>query len=187
MSGRREPPACDVDRAARRPARAGRGGRARARSAHAALIVAAGIALLAVVDAAHAQVAWRAASESASLAGFEAVMGRVDDGFSCSPLDVPEAFRDELLPVAGRRGLRCDAGSHLVGFEHEGSAPDALREVQDTLERGGWSMTAVREGSCATFSKDCGTCRWAFVQCVQMPQGTSVVVQWSEYGKEGLS
>ena len=29
-----------------------------------------------------------------------------------------------------------------------------------------------------------GACRWAFVQCVQMPQGTSVVVQWSEYGKE---
>lgn len=187
MSGRREPPACDVDRAARRLARAGRGSRARARSVRAALIVAAGIVLLAGAGGAQAQAAWRTASESASLAGFDAVMGRVDDGFSCSPSDVPEVFRDELLPVMGRHGLRCDAGSHLVGFEHEGSAPDTLREVQDALERGGWSTTAVREGSCATFSKDCGTCRWAFVQCVQMPQGTSVVVQWSEYGKEGLS
>lgn len=187
MSGRRESPACDVDRTARRPARAGRGGRARARSVRAALIVAAGIALLAGAGGAQAQAAWRTASESASLAGFDAVMGRVDDGFSCSPSDIPETFRDELFPVAGKRGLRCDVGSHLVGFEHAGSAPDALREVQDALERGGWSMTAVREGSCATFSKGCGTCRWAFVQCVQMPQGTSVVVQWSEYGKEELS
>lgn len=125
-----------------------------------------------------------AASESASLAGFDAVMGRVDDGFSCSPSDVPETFRDELFPVAGKRGLRCDVGSHLVGFEHAGSAPDALREVQDALERGGWRMTAAGQGLCATFSKDRGACRWAFVQCVQMPQGTSVVVQWSEYGKE---
>lgn len=133
---------------------------------------------------AQAQAAWRAASESASLAGFDAVMGRVDDGFSCSPSDVPETFRDELFPVAGKRGLRCDVGSHLVGFEHAGSAPDALREVQDALERGGWRMTAAGQGLCATFSKDRGACRWAFVQCVQMPQGTSVVVQWSEYGKE---
>ena len=184
MSGRREPPACDVDRAARRLARAGRGGRARARSVHAALIVAAGITLLAVVDAAHAQVAWRAASESASLAGFDAVMGRVDDGFSCSPSDIPETFRDELFPVAGKRGLRCDVGSHLVGFEHAGSAPDALREVQDALERGGWRTTVAGQGLCATFSKDRGACRWAFVQCAQMPQGTSVVVQWSECEKE---
>lgn len=128
--------------------------------------------------------AWRTASESASFAGFDAVMGRVDDGFSCLPSDVPETFRDELFSVAGKRGLRCDVGSHLVGFEHAGSAPDALREVQDALERGGWRATAAGQGLCATFSKDCGACRWAFVQCVQMPQGTSVVVQWSECEKE---
>ena len=146
--------------------------------------MAAGIVLLAGADGAQAQAAWRTASESVSLAGFDAVMGKVDDGFSCSPSDVPEAFRDELLPVAGKRGLRCDAGSHLVGFDHAGSASDALREVQDALESGGWSMTAAGEGSCATFSKGCGVCRWVFVQCVQMPQGTSVVVQWSEFGKE---
>ena len=70
-------------------------------------------------------------------------MGRVDDGFSCLPSDVPETFRDELLSVAGKRGLRCDVGSHLVGFEHAGSAPDALREVQDAFERGGWRTTAA--------------------------------------------
>lgn len=184
MSGGRGYAACGGDRAPRRSARAGRGGCVRARLVRAVLIVAAGIVLLAVVDAAHAQVAWRAASESASFAGFDAVMGRVDDGFSCLPSDVPETFRDELLSVAGKRGLRCDVGSHLVGFEHAGSAPDALREVQDALERGGWRMAAAGQGLCATFSKDCGACRWAFVQCVQMPQGTSVVVQWSEYGKE---
>ena len=167
MSGGRGYAACGGDRAPRRSARAGRGGCVRARLVRAVLIVAAGIVLLAVVDA-----------------GFDAVMGRVDDGFSCSPSDVPETFRDELFPVAGKRGLRCDVGSHLVGFEHAGSAPDALREVQDALERGGWRMTAAGQGLCATFSKDRGACRWAFVQCVQMPQGTSVVVQWSEYGKE---
>ena len=187
MSGGRGQAACGGDRAPRRSARAGRGGRAWARPVRAALIVAAGVVLLAGAGGAQAQAAWRTASESASLASFDAVMGRVDDGFSCSPSDIPETFRDELFPVAGKRGLRCDVGSHLVGFEHAGSAPDALREVQDALERGGWSMTAVREGSCATFSKGCGTCRWAFVQCVQMPQGTSVVMQWSEYGKEELS
>ena len=187
MSGGRGYAACGGDRAPRRSARAGRGGCARARPVRAVLIVAAGIVLLAGAGGAQAQAAWRTASESASFAGFDAVMGRVDDGFSCLPSDVPETFRDELFSVAGKRGLRCDVGSHLVGFEHAGSAPDALREVQDALERGGWSMTAVREGSCATFSKGCGTCRWAFVQCVQMPQGTSVVMQWSEYGKEELS
>lgn len=184
MSGGRGYAACGGDRAVKRSARAGRGGYVRARPVRAALIVATGIVLLAAADGAQAQAAWRTASESASLAGFDAVMGRVDDGFSCSPSDIPETFRDELLPVAGKRGLRCDAGSHLVGFEHAGSAFDALREVQDALESGGWSMTAAGEGSCATFSKDCGACRWAFVQCVQMPQGTSIVVQWSEYGKE---
>ena len=176
-----------ADRTAWRSSRTERDRRARARSARAALIVAVGFALLAGTGGMQAQAARSMASEAASYAGFDAVMGTVDDGFSCSPSDVPEAFVDELLPVAGRRGLRCDARSHLVGFEHAGSAPDALREVQDALERGGWSMTAVREGSCATFSKGCGTCRWAFVQCAQMPQGTSVVVQWSEYGKEELS
>ena len=119
------------DRAARRSALAGRGGRVRARPVRAALIVAAGIVLFAGAGGAQAQAAWRAASESASLAGFDAAMGRVDDGFSCSPSDVPETFKDELFPVAGKRGLRCDVGSHLVGFEHTGSAPDALREVQD--------------------------------------------------------
>ena len=184
MSGGRGYAACGGDRAPRRSARAGRGGCVRARLVRAVLIVAAGIVLLAVVDAAHAQVAWRAASESASFAGFDAVMGRVDDGFSCLPSDVPETFRDELFSVAGKRGLRCDVGSHLVGFEHAGSAPDALREVQDALERGGWRTTTAGQGLCATFSKDCGACRWAFVQCVQMPQGTSVVVQWSECEKE---
>lgn len=155
-----------------------------ARPVRAVLIVAAGIVLLAGAGGAQAQAAWRTASESASFAGFDAVMGRVDDGFSCLPSDVPETFRDELFSVAGKRGLRCDVGSHLVGFEHAGSAPDALREVQDALERGGWRATAAGQGLCATFSKDRGACRWAFVQCVQMPQGTSVVVQWSEYGKE---
>ena len=184
MSGGRGYAACGGDRAPRRSARAGRGGCVRARLVRAVLIVAAGIVLLAVVDAAHAQVAWRAASESASFAGFDAVMGRVDDGFSCLPSDVPETFRDELLSVAGKRGLRCDVGSHLVGFEHAGSAPDALREVQDALERGGWRTTVAGQGLCATFSKDRGACRWAFVQCAQMPQGTSVVVQWSECEKE---
>ena len=183
MSGGRGYAACGGDRAPRRSARAGRGGCVRARLVRAVLIVAAGIVLLAVVDAAHAQVAWRAASESASFAGFDAVMGRVDDGFSCLPSDVPETFRDELLSVAGKRGLRCDVGSHLVGFEHAGSAPDALREVQDAFERGSLWPSAG-QGLCATFSKDCGACRWAFVQCVQMPQGTSVVVQWSECEKE---
>ncbi len=184
MSGGHGYAACGGDRATRRSALAGRGGHVRARPVRAALIVAAGIVLFAGAGGAQAQAAWRAASESASLAGFDAVMGRVDDGFSCSPSDVPETFRDELFPVAGKRGLRCDVGSHLVGFEHAGSAPDALREVQDALERGGWRMTAAGQGLCATFSKDRGACRWAFVQCVQMPQGTSVVVQWSEYGKE---
>ena len=156
----------------------------KARPVRAVLIVAAGIVLLAGAGGAQAQAAWRTASESASFTGFDAVMGRVDDGFSCLPSDVPETFRDELFSVAGKRGLRCDAGSHLVGFEHAGSASDALREVQDALERGGWRTTAAGQGLCATFSKDCGACRWAFVQCVQMPQGTSVVVQWSECEKE---
>ena len=65
------------------------------------------------------------------------------------------------------------------------AAPPMRAEVhKDALERGGWRMTAVGQGLCATFSKDRGACRWAFVQCVQMSQGTSVVVQWSEYGKE---
>ena len=184
MSGSRGHVVGGGDRAARRSACTGRGGRARARFARATLIVATGVVLLAGYGGVQAQAAWRTASESVSLAGFDAVTGKADDGFSCSPSDVPEAFRDELLPVAGKCGLRCDAGSHLVGFEHAGSAPDALREVQDALESGGWSMTAAGEGSCATFSKGCGACRWAFVQCVQMPQGTSVVVQWSEFGKE---
>lgn len=183
MSGGRGYAACGGDRAPRRSARAGRGGCARARPVRAVLIVAAGIVLLAGAGGAQAQAAWRTASESASFAGFDAV-GRVDDGFSCLPSDVPETFRDELFSVAGKRGLRCDVGSHLVGFEHAGSAPDALREVQDALERGGWRATAAGQGLCATFSKDCGACRWAFVQCVQMPQGTSVVVQWSECEKE---
>ena len=165
MSGGRGYAACGGDRAPRRSARAGRGGCARARPVRAVLIVAAGIVLLAGAGGAQAQAAWRTASESASFAGFDAVMGRVDDGFSCLPSDVPETFRDELFSVAG-------------------SAPDALREVQDALERGGWRETAAGQGLCATFSKDCGACRWAFVQCVQMPQGTSVVVQWSECEKE---
>ena len=126
-------------------------------------------------------------SASSSFAGFDAGMGTVDDGFACSPSDVPEVFKTELLPVAGRRGLRCDPESRLVGFDYEGSASDGLREVRDALERGGWRTTAAREGSCATFAKGDGACRWAFVQCVQMAQGSSVVVQWSECGKEGLS
>ena len=184
MSGGRGYAACGGDRAPRRSARAGRGGCARARPVRAVLIVAAGIVLLAGAGGAQAQAAWRTASELASFADFDAVMGRVDDGFSCLPSDVPETFRDELFSVAGKRGLRCDVGLHLVGFEHAGSAPDALREVQDALERGGWRATAAGQGLCATFSKDCGACRWAFVQCVQMPQGTSVVVQWSECEKE---
>lgn len=166
--------ACDGDRSARRAARA-------------ALIVAAGIAFLAISDAAHAQAVWRMTSESSSFAGFDAVMGTVDDGFACSPSDVPEVFKTELLPVARRRGLRCNPESRLVGFDYEGSAFDALREVRDALERGGWRTTAAGEGSCATFAKGDGACRWAFVQCVQMAQGSSVVVQWSECGKEGLS
>ena len=166
--------ACDGDRSARRAARA-------------ALIVAAGIAFLAISDAAHAQAVWRTTSEPSSFAGFDAVMGTVDDGFTCSPSDVPEVFKPELLPVARRRGLRCNPESRLAGFDYEGSAFDALREVRDALERGGWRTTAAREGSCATFVKGDGACRWAFVQCVQMAQGSSVVVQWSECGKEGLS
>ena len=116
MSGGRGYAACGGDRAPRRSARAGRGGCARARPVRAVLIVAAGIVLLAGAGGAQAQAAWRTASESASFAGFDAVMGRVDDGFSCLPSDVPETFRDELFSVAGKRGLRCDVGSHLVGF-----------------------------------------------------------------------
>ena len=110
MSGGHGYAACGGDRAARRSALAGRGGRVRARPVRAALIVAAGIVLFAGAGGARAQAAWRAASESASFAGFDAVMGRVDDGFSCLPSDVPETFRDELLSVAGKRGLRCDVG-----------------------------------------------------------------------------
>ena len=182
MSGGRGYAACGGDRAPRRSARAGRAGTVRAEATLAIVNIA--WVILAGAGGAQAQAAWRTASESASFAGFDAVMGRVDDGFSCLPSDVPETFRDELFSVAGKRGLRCDVGSHLVGFEHAGSAPDALREVQDALERGGWRATAAGQGLCATFSKDCGACRWAFVQCVQMPQGTSVVVQWSECEKE---
>ena len=104
--------------------------------------------------------------------------------FPACPRMSPRRSGMSCFSVAGKRGLRCDVGSHLVGFEHAGSAPDALREVQDALERGGWRATAAGQGLCATFSKDCGACRWAFVQCVQMPQGTSVVVQWSECEKE---
>ena len=187
MSGCRKRAMRAADRAAWRSSRTERGCRVRARSARAALIVAAGFAFLAGAGGVQAQAARSMASEAASYAGFGAVMGAVGDGFSCSPSDVPEAFADELLPVAGRRGLRCDARSHLVGFEHEGSASDALREARDALERGGWNMTAAEQGLCATFSKDRGVCRWAFVQCVQTAQGSSVVVQWSECGKEGLS
>ena len=65
-----------------------------------------------------------------SLAGFDAVMGGVDDGlFLLAPRMSPRRSGTSCFRWRGS-GLRCDVGSHLVGFEHAGSAPDARGGAQ---------------------------------------------------------
>ena len=134
-----------------------------------------------------AQAAQRAAADAARWAGLEAVLGGESDGFSCSQADVPEAFTRELLGVGGLDGLRCDPGLRLVGYECQGTADEALGEVRRALEGRGWCAIVSDGAACATFTKDTGACRWAFAACVQTGQRTSVVVQWSQDGKEGPS
>ena len=157
------------DRAARRSALAGRGGRVRARPVRAALIVAAGIVLLGgrrrrCKPRRHggrrpSRLPWPASMRS---------WGGSMTAFPARPRMFPRRSGTSCFRWRASAGCAAMSGSRLVGFEHAGSAPDALREVQDALERGGWRMTAAGQGLCATFSKDrrqpaagrsCSACR----------------------------
>ena len=157
----------------------------RRRFAWASCLVAVGLAALTASGAAQARAEGAAAAQTASLAGIGAVLGEQRDGFLCAQDEVPDAFTRELLSVEDVNGLRCDAASHLVGFERRCGAPEAMRQLRASLEQRGWRAVDGLGDLCATFSKDEGACRWAFATCVQTGEGASVVVQWSENGKEG--
>lgn len=89
---------------------------------------------------------------------------------------VPEGFEQEVLSLQGRYEVRCDAESGTVGFSVYGEASDVFERVSSDLATRGWQCHDGGAGVCASFTKDAGSYRWAFVQCVPVGEWTCVVV-----------
>lgn len=90
---------------------------------------------------------------------------------------LPVWFGEELFSLDGFEGVRVASGGAVVGFEMDGSAAQSFEAITELMEEKGWRcLQSGLEGS-ASFVKEAGLCRWAWVSCVEVAGSTSVVVQ----------
>lgn len=146
------------------------GRRAAAGAAALAVAVIAAVCVDRAVEAARPS----AAEEAVRLAADPSAAG----AYAASSGDAQlSGFEREVLPLAGRDGVRAAEEGTLVGFSSATGAEATFADVSAALAERGW--TAVSSGSaCAgSFVKADGSFRWAFVTCAQVGEGSSVVVR----------
>lgn len=90
---------------------------------------------------------------------------------------VPEVFAEECLDVSWRDGVMVVPDGPLVGFIGEGAPQDLFAAVSSELCGKGWTLLESGSGTQATFVKDEGLYRWAYVSCAEVPGATNVVIQ----------
>lgn len=109
--------------------------------------------------------------------GYGAVLGDSSDPYELSAGDRGDAFADEVVSLVGRSDGRIDEGSRVIGWSCDGQASEVLGATTGELERKGWKKTGNDQAACASFSKESGRYRWAFVMCTQIGSSVSVVLQ----------
>ncbi|MCI2242771.1 hypothetical protein [Adlercreutzia faecimuris] len=89
----------------------------------------------------------------------------------------PDWFAEELFAPEGALASYADEDGRVVGFSFPGSAADCAAMVAEAMGERGWLGVPSGVEGCVTFVRGEGSCRWAMVSCVDVPGGTSVVVQ----------
>lgn len=69
-------------------------------------------------------------------------------------------------------------GAGVIGFASFSDAPSCMEALQAALAEKGWLETQSGLDGFATFIKESGTLRWLSVQCVDLTDGTTVLLQY---------
>ena len=115
------------------------------------------------------------ASDGAETAPLSA--GLSDVGMTQSGAPELVRFEDELFSLEGFEDVRAAEEGTLVGFVISRPGDRAFAMVRDLLEVEGWVCVESGSETSASFVKQKGVYRWAFVSCTEVAGSTSVVVQ----------
>lgn len=99
---------------------------------------------------------------------------------------VPPDFEEEVLPLFSYADVRVAAGGQVVGFLSDERPEVEFSLLSSTLQDRGWVSVSSGSELGGSFVKEGGTYIWAFVSCVGIGEGTSVVVNClATEGKKG--
>lgn len=91
---------------------------------------------------------------------------------------VAEGFADEVALPDGAQEVRHNEDACIVGCSVTGEAEEVFEGLKAALIERSWAETPSGVGGCSVFTKTSGAYRWLFVQCVQVGDWTSVVIQY---------
>ncbi len=92
---------------------------------------------------------------------------------------VPESFVQECFDLNDVSDLVVDAQESLIGFTTKNDAKDELERILEKMEGKGWVAAKSGVDMQATFVKDVGEIRWAYISCIEVGGETCVIVQIS--------
>ncbi len=97
---------------------------------------------------------------------------------------VPPDFEEEVVSLSSYADVRVDVGGQVVGFLSDERPEVEFALLSSALEDRGWVSVSSGSGSGGSFVKENGTYIWAFISCVGVGEGTSVVVNCSTADEE---
>ncbi|NHM15851.1 hypothetical protein GMI69_04080 [Eggerthellaceae bacterium zg-887] len=137
-----------------------------------ALVAASGV----VEHAMRPSVASEAASAfGASDASISEVLGQGEEENAAL---LPASFHAEVGMDAEVASVRVDDAAKIVSYVAAGSADQVFEDVCRRLEGKGWHAVESGLATCGSFAKEEGVYRWLFVACLDVADGTSVVLQY---------
>lgn len=111
--------------------------------------------------------------------GGKSVEGRGDE-------TVPPVFEEEVMPLSSCVDVRVAAEGRVVGFLSDERPEAEFALLSSMLRDRGWTSVSSGSELGGSFVKEGGTYIWAFVSCMGIGEGTSVVVNClTADGEEG--
>ncbi len=120
------------------------------------------------------------ASEAASAFGASdaSISEALDEGKEDGPARLPASFHAEVGVGAEATSVRVDDAAKIVSYVTGGFADQVFEGVRGRLEDNGWHAVESGLATCGSFVKEEGAYRWLFVACLDVADGTSVVLHY---------
>lgn len=109
--------------------------------------------------------------------GFEDIDQYVQEQLESYHINVPDWFTKEVMDVSSYETILVSYDGKLLSFSSKKDKKALIAELQGEFKKHGWTMIESGVDECWTCIKSEGKVTWAFVQIVQAPIGSSVVLQ----------